>query len=295
MKTKIYILTALLLFIGKPMQGQLLEKLKERAKEKGIKTSDNVSYDSTAYDPNLKTDTYEIEELELNSAKDFYNQDVVMALFNDGKLVQTAYFDADVIAMRTEQIGQSYPIFHDDKGKFYAYSEDEGQYKTMKLLPTSSMGFMTAGMTTQAYKLPHEPYFNALTALEDIGSGLNFLVLEMAFVYKPEHFKNNPNYTLENITCLESKTCSRYNYNYQDYKGSYIQFDNQDRLVELYIVSSSAQLKDQPTGKFIFTYKSCKVKLPEAVEQSIVPGPLGKILPIEKGLEPWKHNKKDKQ
>src|SRR6056300_1206407 len=215
MKTKIYILTALLLFIGKPMQGQLLEKLKERAKEKGIKTSDNVSYDSTAYDPNLKTDTYEIEELELNSAKDFYNQDVVMALFNDGKLVQTAYFDADVIAMRTEQIGQSYPIFHDDKGKFYAYSEDEGQYKTMKLLPTSSMGFMTAGMITQAYKLPHEPYFNALTALEDIGSGLNFLVLEMAFVYKPEHFKNNPNYTLENITCLESKTCSRYNYNYQ--------------------------------------------------------------------------------
>lgn len=296
MKTKCSILTVLFLLVSIGIQAQLLEKLKQRAKEKGIETSKEIKYDSTAYDPNMDIDNdEEFEELEFKSAREFFNKDVIMALYNDGILVQTAYFDAETIAMRTEQVNNPKPIYHDDKGKFYAYNNDEGYYETMKLLPTSSMGFMTAGITTQVYKLPQTPYFNAYKALEDIGSGLNFLILELAFIYKTEHFKNSDSYIPQKITCNSSNDCIRFNYNFPDYPGSYIQFDDQGRLIELYINSINPRFKDEPKGKFVFSYKQVTVELPDAVEQSLIPGPLGKIFNLEKGLEPWKHNKKDKQ
>ncbi|WP_242205177.1 hypothetical protein [Aestuariivivens insulae] len=272
------------------LQAQLLEKLKERAKEKGLQVKE-VSYDSTAVNRG-----FEEEEIpEIKSPRDFYNNDVVMALYNNDILVQTAFFDAETIAMRTEQVSNPKPIYHDDQGKFYAYNKDKGQYETIKLLPASNMGFMTAGITTQAYKLPPEPYFNAYKTLEELGSGLNFLILELAFIYKPSHFTNNDYYIQETVTCINSSTCTRFNYNDPEYPDSYIQFDNQGRLNELYINSTNPKLKDEPKGKFVFSYRPCTVKIPDAVEQSMIPGPLGKIINLEKGLEPWKHNKKDEQ
>ncbi|WP_370480265.1 hypothetical protein [Tamlana flava] len=291
MQPKKLFIAAVLLFFLCPVHGQLLDKLKQRAKERGLETRE-VSFDSTDNAVN-RTISNEEEELVLKSANDFYNKDVIMKLFNDGQLVQTAYFDSETIAMRTEQVGNANPLYHDDQGKFYAYDKDKGHYSTMKLLPTSSMGFMTAGLTTQAYKLPHEPYFEAFKALEDVGSGLNFLILELAFIYKPAHFENNESYSAQKKTCNGSNDCIRFNYNFPDYPESYIQFDGQGRLNELYINSNSPELKDEPKGKFVFTYQDCKVSIPEAEEQSIIPGPLGKILPIEKGLEPWKYNKAD--
>ena len=82
-----------------------------------------------------------------------------------------------------------------------------------------------------------------------------------------------------------------------EYPGSYILFDDKERLAELYINTINPQVKeeDHPTGKFVYTYNNVTVKLPDAVEKSLMPGPLGKLIPLEKGLEPWKHNKKDKQ
>jgi hypothetical protein len=284
------------LLSGFHSEAQLLDKLKQRAKEKGIKTSENVKYDQSAYDPDMEMDEDEgLMELELSSASDFYNKDVVMELYNDGLLVQTAYFDSNAIAMRTDSKVNPRPVYHDDKGKIYGYDDNEGHYISMKMLPSASMGFMTAGLTTQVYKLPQGPYFNALKALEGVNSGLNFLILEMAFIYNTSHFQNNESYIPENVTCNGSNNCIRFNYNFPDYPGSYIQFDDQDRLNELYINSTSGSFKDEPKGKFVFYYKDCTVELPDAVEQSLVPGPLGKLIPLEKGLEPWKHNKKDKQ
>lgn len=273
------------------LSAQLLDKLKQRAKERGMETR-KVSYDSTAYDPNAVV--YE-EELVIKSANDFYNKDVVMLLYNNGTLMQTSYFDAETMSMRTEQVGNPHSFYHDDSGRFYAFNSEKGHYETMKLAPSSTMGFMTAGMTTQFYKIPHEPYFNALKALDAIGSGLNFLVLEMAFIYEANHFRNNDYYIERMVACNGSNKCVRFSYNDPEYNGSYIQFDDQDRINELYIISSSSQAQNNPTGKFVFTYKDCSVQIPNAVEQSAIPGPLGKILPIEKGLEPWKYNKTDKQ
>lgn len=282
------------LFIGFQAQAQLLDKLKERAKEKGLETRD-VSFDSTDNAKN-RTTSNEKEELVINSAQDFFNKDVVMALYNaKGELVQTSYFDAETIAMRTETVVGGKPIYHDNKGKFYAYNEDENYYESMAILPASSMGFMTIGMITRGYKLPPEPYYDAFGKLSNLNVALNFIVLEMAFVYKPEHFEDDDNFSLQNITFPD--VCKRFNYNDPEYEGSYIQFDSKGRLMEFYVNSTNNQFNDDnknPTGKFVFTYKDCSVKLPDAVEQSMIPGPLGKILPLEKGLEPWKYNKKDK-
>jgi len=284
-------------FICSNSQAQLMDKLKERAKEKGIETSDEVTYDSSEYDPNLDTDDEEdFEELEINSPEEFFTTDVVMVLYNaKGEKVQTSYFDKEVIAMRTETVANPlYPIYHDRTGKFYGFDDDEGQYKSMSLLPGSSMGFMTAGMTTQAYKLPQTPYFQAFEALSKLDIAMNFLVLEMAFIYQPKHFEKDDFYQPSQVNC-GGGTCTRFNYNDTEYDGSYIQFDARGQLRELYIISSKMEDSKNPSGKFVFSYKPVTVTLPDAAEQSIIPGPLGKILPLEKGLEPWKHNKKDEE
>ena len=293
MKIKLICTAILIILFGYNANAQLLDKLKQRAKEKGLETRE-VSYDSTSYDASKDQSD---EEYIIESAQDFFTNDVIMNMYNkDGQLVQTSYFDAETIAMRTENGINPRPIYHDRRGYFYGYNGDTSRYEKVSILPASSMGFMTAGMTTQVYKLPQEPYFQAYESLAKMDLALNFLVLEMAFVYKPEHFEDDDNYRLQNVPCFPD-VCSRYYYIDPEYKGSYIQFDNKGRLVEFYINTTNQQLADNknPTGKFVYKYDPCDVKLPEAVEQSMIPGPLGKMLNMERGLEPWKYNKKDKQ
>jgi hypothetical protein len=222
-----------------------------------------------------------------------------MALYNkEGKLIQTSFFDADLIAMRTVQVINPNPIYHDKKGMFYGYNDNEGRYEKMSILPASSMGFMMAGMTTSVYKLPPEPYYEAFTFLSEKDIALNFIVLELAFIYKPQHFMDDDLYSPENVTCNGIEKCVRFNYTDSQYEGSYIQFDAKGRLVEFNINSTSTQFSDDTknsSGKFVYSYQECHVELPDAVEQSMIPGPLGKMLNLERGLEPAKHNKKDKQ
>ena len=302
MKLKLFITAILILLCGTTAEAQLLEKLKKRAEEKGLETRE-VSYDSTDNAKNRST-SFEKEELTLNSAKDFFNNDVVLKLIDDKKeVVQTMFFDKEVIAMRTEQNDKSKPIYHDSKGKFYVFNKDEGYYEKASLLPPSLSGFMFAGMIPQFYNLPPEPYLEAFQALEDIGSGLNFMILELTFIYKPIHFKDNENYTPESVNCNETNDCIRFNYNDPEYPESYIQFDDKGRLVILKIKttktfgaeSQDSNTQEPTSGKYVYSYQECSVKLPDAIEQSMIPGPLGKFFDLEKGLEPWKHNKKDKQ
>ena len=308
MKTSFGLIVSLfvvgLLFSNQSTQAQLLEKLKERAKEKGLETRE-VSID-TSDNELVRTTSFEKEELVLKSAKDFFNQDVVLKLIDEnGNLVQTSFFDKEVVAMRTEINDNPYPIYHDSHGDFYAYNK-EGYYEKASILPPSLMGFMMAGMIPKFYNLPPEPYLEAFQVLEEIDSGLNFLVLEMAFIYKPLHFTGHENYTPEKVKCNGSSECVRFNYNDPEYSESYIQFDEKERLAVLNIKTTktfsnenqnpNVPKEQEPTsGKYIYSYEECSVKLPDAVEKSLIPGPLGKMLDLEKGLEPWKHNKKDKK
>ena len=295
MKLKLIFIPFLILLGVANGQAQFLKKLKERAKEKGLETRE-ISYDSTAVNTNFSELP---DEKEINTAEDFFTMDVVMKLYNEkGDWVQTSYFDKETFAMRIEAQVSPKPAYQDRKGKFYSYNEEAGRYESVSILPPSSMGFMMAGMIPQFYQLPQAPYLNAFKALADLDLAISFLVLEIAFIYEPSHFENDSNlYSKSTMACGEA-SCTKFSYQDPEYKDSYIVFDANGKLREFYIKTtkqqSSGDNKNQ-TGKFIFSYKPVSVELPDAVEQSLIPGPLGKILPIEKGLEPWKHNKKDKK
>ena len=159
------------------------------------------------------------------------------------------------------------------------------------------MGFMFASMIPKHYKLPPEPYLEAYGKLEEKDLKLNFMILEMAFIYNPSDFEDDSYYIPSKTKCNNSDNCTKFSYNDPEYPGSYIQFDEQGRLNEFYINTINPEVKkeEHPTGRYVYTYQDVNVKLPEAIEQSMIPGPLGKLIPLEKGLEPWKYNKKDKQ
>tara|TARA_R110002050_G_scaffold22591_2_gene61498 strand:+ start:12648 stop:13535 length:888 start_codon:yes stop_codon:yes gene_type:complete len=293
MRTKLFFITGLFFFSGFHAEAQLLDKLKQRAEEKGLQTRD-VSFDSTDNEKN-RTTSFEEEELQINSAQDFFTTDVVMKMYNEnGQYTQTLFFDADAIAMRIESESQPKPGYQDRKGLMYAYNESEGQYIKASLGPSGHMGFMMAGMIPQAYKLPPEPYLEAFSALQEIELSIAYLTLELAFIYKPSHFNDDDYYIPEKVTCNGSENCIKFIYNDPDYKGSYILFDEKGRLSELYINAIKPVMgEESSSGKLIYAYQDCTVKLPDAVEQSLMPGPFGKLM--KKGLEPWKYNKKDKQ
>lgn len=297
MKTKITLTLIALFFMGLNAEAQLFEKLKEKAQEKGLITR-KVSYDSTENAKN-RTASNRDEELVINSAKDFFTTDVVMKLYYDTKaVIHTQYFDADNIAMRTEFPDPSKkPLFHDSEGFAYAYNEKAGSYEKSKLLSSGGIGFMTASMIPKFYKLPPNPYLEAFGKLQEKDIVLNFLILEMAFIYKPGDFEDDSYYTPSKIKCNNSVNCIRYSYNDPEYPGSYIQFDDKGRLSELYINTINPEIKkeDHPTGKFVYTYQDVSVKLPKAIKKSMIPGPFGKMFNLERGLEPWKHNKNDKK
>ena len=297
MKTKISLLLIPLLIIGLSVEAQLLEKLKKRAQEKGLQTRE-VSFDTTGNAKNRMASD-ESEELVINTAKDFFTTDVVMKLYHKtSEVIHVQYFDADNIAMRTELADPSKkPLFHDSKGYVYGYNANTIGYEKTKLMSPGMMDFMMAGMIPQYYKLPPEPYLEAFEKLEEKDISINFLILELAFIYKPGDFENNPNFIPSRTRWNNSDSCYKFSYKDPEYPGSYIVFDKDGKLAELYINTIRPDIKeeDHPTGKFVYTYQDVSVKLPDAKEQSMVPGPLGEILNFEKGLEPWKHNKKDKK
>ena len=297
MKNRIYIIFIPLLFIGLHAEAQLLDKLKKRADEKGLATREK-SIDTSENAKNRMAPG-ENAELVINTAKDFFTNDVVMKLYyKTNDVIHIQYFDADIVAMRTEMPDPAKkPLFHDSKGYAYAYNEKTLGYEKSKLMSSGMMGFMTAGLIPQYYKLPPGPYLEAFEKLEKNDLSLNFLILELAFIYKPDDFEVDPYYKPSRTRWNNFDSCIKFSYDDPEYPGSYIVFDKNGRLVELYINTIRPDIKeeDHPTGKFVYTYQDVNVKLPAAKEQSMIPGPFGEMLNFEKGLEPWKHNKKDKK
>lgn len=294
MKIKL-IITLFIIGLGLKPQAQILDKLKERAKEKGLETRE-VAYDTTAIEINKST-AVDGAGLSINSAKDFFTSDLIMTMFDEnGNYIQTQFFDANTLAMRVESEMHIKPVFQDSDGMMYVYNTSEGSYEKASILPSSSMGFMMAGMIPQAYQLPPELYLDAFSALQELNISISYLILELAFIYKPQHFEGSDYYIPAEVSCNSSNKCIRFNYNDPNYDGSYIEFDDKGRITELYINAIKPTIgEESSSGKFIYSYQDCSVKLPEnAVERSMIPGPLGKMLNLERGLEPWKHNKKDK-
>lgn len=80
MKPKLIYMSLALLFSGFQVEAQLLEKLKQRAEEKGLETNE-VSYDTTDNAKNRST-SYQEEEMVVNSARDYFTKAATKLLFN---------------------------------------------------------------------------------------------------------------------------------------------------------------------------------------------------------------------
>ena len=128
-------------------------------------------------------------------------------------VIQTEYFDADAIAMRTEfPEPAKKPLFNDSKGFFVPTTKLKEPMRNRNCCLQVGWGFMTAGMIPQAYKLPPEPYLDAYQKLEEKDINLNFLVLEMAFIYKPGDFEDDSYYIPSKTKCNNSENCTKFSY-----------------------------------------------------------------------------------
>ena len=69
-KSRSISLITLSLFVAAICNGQLMDRLKKRAEEKGIEVSEEVTYDRSAYDPNMDiSDGDDYVELEIESVR----------------------------------------------------------------------------------------------------------------------------------------------------------------------------------------------------------------------------------
>ena len=290
MKTKVLVLSILLLTVGNSAEAQLLNKLKNRvqkAAEETLldKTEEKVSEEtSNAFDelfnngePAEKPVAFSNPSKAINTeAKQaFYTHDVIVKTFDKEKQAYTAtYFDADELGMQSnwkdQNTGKPKTSYVDSEGYFISYNESKNRFEKSTLLSSGVMGMMAPNMMISAYKLPVGPFWEVSKKLDEQGLNLNtFMYIEFAFIYKAEQFRDEMvknDYTEVSQNFRGNADCVRFNINDPGYSGSYIQFDEQDRLAEI-----NVRIKDDPNfgsgeGKLEFFYEPCEVQLPAAKE-----------------------------
>lgn len=305
MKTKLLILSVAFFSTFFNSNAQILDKLLKKVESKveqklidKTETSTEKALDSLlpsdkrASEANGNADYNTAKSVNTTIKRRFFNQDVIMHTYDEtNQLIHSQFFDFDEIAMRTEPKKSSdAPLFHDSEGFVYAYNKYEKVYEKTKLLSLGSMSLMGPSMAMQFYKLPAEPFLNAFEMLSENNIKFNFLILEFAFIYKPEHFEADSYYKLEKSNCKGSSNCKKFIYNDSDYPGSYVEFDDKNRLSEMYINATNPPMGvESSSGRFVFEYKPCEVNIPKSIEKKM---PLQDL--FEMGMEPEKHNEKKK-
>jgi hypothetical protein len=301
MKTKQIISLILFLCIGISSNAQFLKKLKKKAEqavERTVlnktdekvsqtteKTIDDVTSKKDKSSDNSKEDSNDQTEitsgnaaLEVNTEakKEFFREDVVIKLHENGKLNQTQYFDADQVAVRLEQDDEPKPGYADSEGFMYGYNEKEGVYNKSSIVSLQSQGMMVPMMLLEANKLPPEPFMASLQKQTDQGLVANPFngIVEFAFVYEPEQFRYED--FKEVKQAVRGKMCTKFEFlNEPGYEGSYVLFDDQDRLVEIYTNKvdtgeemDAFNMSIVPPGEslLLYEYKPVDVKLPPAKE-----------------------------
>ncbi|APY12494.1 hypothetical protein BWZ22_15270 [Seonamhaeicola sp. S2-3] len=295
MKSKNILLIMACLLITSTTQAQFLKKLKKKAEEAAErtilrKTDEAVSKktEKTIDDVTTKKDKPDKEKAEApetmeaaNTAltkntktkKAFYNQDVVIQLRENGNLNQTQYFDANEVAVKLEQDDMPEPGYIDSEGFIYTYKN--GEYTKSSIVALQSQGMMVPTMLIEAYKLPPEPFMIEYQKQTDQGQTANPFngIVEFAFIYKPDDFRYED--YKESTQTLRGETYTKFEFlNEPGYEGSYVLFDNQDRLVEIYTkVNESKQnfeIGEMPREKgeslLVYDYKPVTVSLPQARE-----------------------------
>ena len=258
--------TFLLLSFTIQTQAQIFNKLKKKIKEA---TGQTVN-DEVKGNPNdaLNKNT--------DAKKAFFNEDMVIQLRENGNLNQTQYFDADEVAARVEQDDIERPGYIDSEGFIYTYNE--GEYTKSALVALQSQGLMAPSMMVETYKLPPEPFMAQFQKQTDLGMTANPFngIVEFAFIYKPDDFRYED--FKETKQKSKGKTYTKFEFlNEPGYEGSYVLFDNKDRLVEIFTKIGESkdnfEIGEMPRKKgeslMVYSYKPVDVKLPHAREVKV--------------------------
>ncbi len=296
MITKILYISIIFLLISGNGYSQILGKLKETARqaaerailkktdEKVTEATGKIIDDVTGSDKSGMNPVEETEPVAFsNPSKEinpeikraFYTHDVIVKTFDKEKQAYTTtYFDSGELAMRSDwkdaSTGKARTMYIDSEGYYISYNESKRRYEKTNLLSSGVMSMMAPSIMVSAYKLPAGPFWDTSEMLDDQGIKLNtFLYIEFAFIYNPDHFRQemySSDYTESQVSCRGDQTCTRFSINDPAYTGSYILFDNKNRLAEI-----NVRLKDDPSfgsgeGKLEFFYEPCEVYLPAATE-----------------------------
>ncbi len=299
MKTKILFTALLALCLGMPVQAQFLKKLKQKAEQAAERTilrkTDEVVSKKTektiddattkkdksknnSKEPEQATGTLEPANAALNknteAKKAFYKEDVIIKMHENGNLNQTQFFDAEQVAVRSTQSNMPKPSYIDSEG--FVYTFQDGEYTKSSIIALQSQGMMIPTMMLEAYKLPPEPVMANLQKQTDLGMTANPFngIVEFAFIYEPEHFRYED--FKESKQTLRGKTYTKFDFlNEPGYEGSYVLFDDQDRLVEVFTKkadtgqsSGAFDMSMTPPGEslLVYNYQPVTVQLPQARE-----------------------------
>ncbi|MBU3822952.1 hypothetical protein KO566_12850 [Flavobacteriaceae bacterium XHP0103] len=314
MKTNLVITLIICFLVGSNAEAQFLKKLKQRAEQaaertilnntdevvsqKTEKTIDDITEgdggnsNDNSTDPNASKVKFEnpSKEIKTEAKRAFYTHDVIVKSFDKEKQTFTTnYFDADELAMQSNFIdqntGKPKTTYIDSEGYFIGLSSSKGIYTKSNLLSMGAMGMMAPSMMISAYKLPAGPFWEKSEELNNQGLKLNtFMFIEFAFVYTPDHFRDEMNgsmYSESKLACRGGMGCTKFSVTESGYSGSYILFDAENRLAEINVAATNDPFFGTNKSKIEFLYEPCEVNLPAAVEEKM---PMQDLL--MKGMSP---------
>lgn len=290
MKARLLIWSMIFILCGTSAESQILKKLKKKVEqtsekvllkkteEKTEKTVEGAidgvanpgSKSSSANDAGSNSN--EASNKDANTAKlknsqakrAFYTSDVVVRTSDSKGPGSEYYFDSDEIAAKGLAPNNKKPIFIDSEGYQYGYNESAQRWEKTGLMKSDAMSFMMPMMSVGMLKLPVGPTLDASEKMKNEGLNLNtFQIVEWAFIYKPEHFRN-ADYEETTAPCPNGGSCTKFLYTETGYKGSWVLFDNQGRLSEVYANVDTQQA--QGSGSYKFSYEPVSVTIPNAVE-----------------------------
>ena len=291
MKTKFIPLVLIFFMVSLSADGQILKKLKKKVEQTSEKvllkkteqqTEKTVSgaIDGVA-NPGMNPSEDDRQASEISQKKDpnankakLINTDAKRAFYTTDVIVRTSdskkgkgseyYFDSEEIAAKGIAPESDNPIYIDSEGFQYGYNESEGRWEKTGLMRSDAMSFMMPMVSMGMLKLPPEPTLQASEKLKKQGLNMNtFQIVEWAFIYKPEHFRNE-DYQETTAECPGGGTCPKFLYKDPEYQGSWVLFDSKDRLAEIYAKVNNDQM--QGDGSYKFEYSPVTVNVPSAVE-----------------------------
>jgi hypothetical protein len=316
MKTKLLFSILLCLFFACNVNAQFWKKLTKKAAgaaertilnrtDKEVSETTDKAIDSVTKGGEKKTNSntenhvdnieFANPSLSINTEakRTLYTTDVRVTSFDKEKNSEmTSYFDSEAVALRSHWIdgntGNPKTSFTDSEGFFISYNEKEKRYVKSAILSMGGMSMMAPSMMAEAYKLPVNVIFEAMEDMQNNGlKAYPFMHVDFAFVLKPEHFNDGTaevGYKESAQECRGNSGCTKFSITEQGYGGSYILFDDQDRLAEINTV-----MKDNPNfgsgqGKIEYFYEPCEVQVPAAIEKKMP----GQDL-LNMGLDPNKN------